>query len=136
MYSRIMVWTVPYFEITRQYLSIICEYSTLLKNSQTNKVEFQIMLPHKGIRYIEWYRDYLMTIRRQIFCSAAIVERIRKPFPPPLLPHVDLHPITEQDLTISSFHARPLVGLMITPRGVLYQKYAALQKSWRRVVIK
>jgi len=26
---------------------------------------------HKGIRCIEWYRDYLMTIRRQLFCCAA-----------------------------------------------------------------
>ena len=41
---------------------------------------------HKGIRYIEWYRDYLMTIRRQLFCSSAIVERIRTPSPPPNSP--------------------------------------------------
>ena len=39
---------------------------------------------HKGIRYIEWYRDYLMTIRRQLFCGAAIVERIRTPSSPHL----------------------------------------------------
>ena len=60
-----------------------------------------------------------MTIWRQLFCSATIVKRIRTPFPhpPPLLPHVDLHPITEQDLMISSFHARPLVGLRIPHVG-------------------
>ena len=47
---------------------------------------------HKEIRYIEWYRDFLMTIWRQHFFGVAHGARIRTPSPPPLLPHVDSLP--------------------------------------------
>jgi len=30
---------------------------------------------------MEWYRDYLMTIRRQLVCCVAIVERKGAPYP-------------------------------------------------------
>ena len=41
-------------------------------------------LYHKGIRYIEWYRDYLMTIRRHLFCSAAYFCKRTLTYLPPL----------------------------------------------------
>ena len=37
---------------------------------------------HKEIRYIEWYRVFLMTIWRQHFFGVANVARIRTPSPP------------------------------------------------------
>ena len=37
---------------------------------------------HKEIRYIEWYRDFLMTIWRQHFFGVANVAKIRTPSPP------------------------------------------------------
>ena len=37
---------------------------------------------HKEIRYIEWYRVFLMTIWRQHFFGSANVARIRTPSPP------------------------------------------------------
>ena len=54
--------------------------------------EWSLDWPHKEIRYLEWYRDFLMTIWRQHFFGVANVAKIRTPSPPPLLPHVDSLP--------------------------------------------
>ena len=61
----------------------------------------------------------------------------KNPLPPPLLPHVDLHPITVQDFPSTPGHWSACVADRTSGRGALLLATIAVhQKSWRQVVSK